>query len=281
MSDSSFPKVGPDFTLLCIGAHPDDCEFQCSGLAAKCADAGARVVIVSVTDGRSGHHELSPDQVAAVRRGEHAAGAAVIGAEHRILGAPDGRLEADLDRRAEMIRLVREVAPDVVITNRPNDYHPDHRYTSLLVQDSAYMFMVPHVVPEVLALSYNPIILYWVDSFTYPREIRPDLVVDIDDVFETKLDMLAEHESQLFGWLPWVERYSEAPPEEPTARREWLRRYYRSRYSPSTADRFRAPLVARYGADHGASVVEAETYEICEYGARPSDEELEGVFEGV
>lgn len=268
-------------TILCIGAHPDDCEFSCSGTAAKFAAKGARIIITSVTDGRSGHHELPVGAVIEQRREESIAAAAVIGAESRNLGAPDGALEATLEYRYKVIRLVREIRPDLIITNRPNDYHPDHRYTSLLVQDSAYMFMVPHVVPEVQALEYNPIILYWGDTFTYPREIRPDIVVDIDDVLDTKRAMLAAHESQVYEWLPWIDRYPDPPPSDVTVRGPWLKTYLSNRSGPTYAERFRERLCERYGEASGAKVVDAEVYELCEYGARPNLEDLELMFTGI
>ena len=270
-------------TVLCVGAHPDDCEFQCSGAAAKWAKRGDRVYYLSVTDGRSGHHLLAPQEVADRRRTEAQRAAAVIGAESRCLGAPDGALMPSLEYRYALIGMVREIKPDVIITNRPNDYHPDHRYTSLLVQDSAYMFMVPHVVPEVPALAYNPVILYSVDRFTFPREIRADVAISIDDVFETKLTMLAAHESQMFEWLPWIERYPDEPPpaDRTEERKSWLETYYRRRHVPSTADRFRDSLTERYGRKDGLAVVEAEVFEICEYGTRQTGTDLESIFEGL
>jgi N-acetylglucosamine malate deacetylase 1 len=271
------------FTLLCIGAHPDDCELQCSGTAAKFVARGARAVIVSVTDGRSGHHQMAPEAVAARRKLEAAAGARAIGAESRILGAPDGALEPTLEYRRRMITLVREVKPDLIMTNRPNDYHPDHRYTSLLVQDSAYMFMVPHVVPEVAALEYNPVILYWQDRFSYPREFRADIAVSVDEVYERKFAMLDSHESQVYEWLPWIDRYPEPvpPASDAAARREWLARFLASGRGPTTAERFRSRLAERYGTDAAAAVVHAEAFELCEYGAQPSRKELEAIFEGM
>lgn len=265
-------------TILCIGAHPDDCEFRCVGTAALWAKAGNRVVLVSMTDGRSGHHTMSPDAVAERRRSEAAKAAAFISAENFVLDTPDGSLEATLENRAKVIRLVREIRPDLIITNRPNDYHPDHRYTSLLIQDSTYMFMVPNVLPEVPALEYNPIVLYWADTFTYPREFHPAVVVDIDSVFETKISMLDCHVSQLYEWLPWVGRVPEPVPEDGKARKEWLKYYYALRNTPSVADRYRAGLVARYGAVCGAAVRQAEAFEVCEYGTKPSAADLEQIF---
>ena len=270
-------------TILCIGAHPDDCEIQCSGAAIKWAKKGHRVVFASVTDGRSGHHRLAPEEVVKLRAIESARAVEVFGGESINLGLPDGALEPTLSNRSKIIRLVRELEPAIIITNRPNDYHPDHRYTSLLVQDSAYMFMVPHVVPEVSALGFNPLILYWRDPFTVPREIRPDVAIGIDDVFELKLEVLSRHESQFFDWLPWIERYAgPVPPADDTeARRNWIRRFYQSRYYPSTADRNRDALVRRYGTEKGNAVVEAEVFEISEYGGHPEAEELIAIFEGM
>jgi LmbE family N-acetylglucosaminyl deacetylase len=178
-----------------------------------------------------------------------------------------------------MIRLVREIQPDVIITNRPNDYHPDHRYTSLLIQDSAYMFMVPHVAPDAPPLHYNPVIFYWADSFTYPRQFEPTVAVSVDEAFDLKLSMLNEHESQLFEWLPWVERYPDPVPSAEPARREWLERYYKHRFVPTIADRYRDLLTERYGAERGGAVVEAEAFELCEYGTRADAEMLAELFQ--
>ena len=270
-------------TILCIGAHPDDCEIQCSGAAIKWARRGHRVVFASVTDGRSGHHLIAPAPLVNLRAGESARAVEVFGGESINLGLPDGALEPTLENRSKIIGLVRELEPAIIITNRPNDYHPDHRYTSLLVQDSAYMFMVPHVVPESSALGFNPVILYWRDPFTTPRELRPDIAIDIDEVFDIKLEVLSRHESQFFDWLPWIERYSDPVPpvDDVEARRSWLRRFHSNRYKPSTADRFRDALVRRYGRGKANAVVEAEAFEVSEYGGQPGNDELLALFEGM
>lgn len=281
MGDRGIVMDRGKMTILCIGAHPDDCEFRCSGTAARWAEEGNRVVLVSVTDGRSGHHEMDPVTTVERRREEAARAAELIGAESRVLDNPDGALEPTLENRFGIIRLVREVKPDVIITNRPNDYHPDHRYTALLVQDSAYSFMVPHIVPDAPALPYNPVIFYWADSFTYPRPFQPIIAVNIDGTIDKKLGMLNEHVSQLYEWLPWVERYPEPPPAEEGLRRAWLERYYKGRNRPSTAERYRDLLVQRYGPAGGEAIVEAEAFELCEYGTKSDKESLEKIFAGL
>jgi len=75
-----------------------------------------------------------------------------------------------------------------VIANRPNDYHPDHRYTSILVQDSAYMVTVPFFCPDVPAPKKNPVFLHASDGFQRPNPFRADVAVDTDDVIEPTLD---------------------------------------------------------------------------------------------
>src|SRR6185503_1052315 len=92
-----------------------------------------------------------------------------------------------------------------VLAPRPNDYHPDHRYTGILVQDAAYMVIVPSIVPDVPALEQNPIFLYFQDRFQKPNPFRADVVVPIGDVREVKLDSLDAHVSQFYEWLPWLD----------------------------------------------------------------------------
>src|SRR5688572_18905519 len=132
-------------SLLVFGAHPDDCEFTAGGLAALYAQIGGRVCFVSMTNGDAGHQSLGGATLARIRREEARAAAAVIGIESRVLENHDGELLPTLDRRREVIRLIREWQPELILTPRPYDYHPDHRYTSILVQDAAYMVTVPNV----------------------------------------------------------------------------------------------------------------------------------------
>jgi LmbE family N-acetylglucosaminyl deacetylase len=273
-------KVGTgEKTILCIGAHPDDCEFSCSGTAALWAASGNRVVFVSATDGRSGHHVMSGERIVSRRKTEARQAASVIGAESRMLPFQDGSLEPSFENRLEVIRAIREIAPDVIITNRPNDYHPDHRYTAQLVQDSAYMLMVPNILSEVQALQYNPIILYWSDTFTYPKPFHADVVVNVDSVLEKKLEMLACHESQVYEWLPFVAKYPEPVPEGKEERRAWLRRFFLNWTRASVAETYRHELCQRYGDDAGRSVQHAEAFEICEYGTVPDDALLADLFQ--
>ena len=186
-------------TILCIGAHPDDCELCCCGLMKKFSDLGDTIYLMSVTDGSSGHHTYSKKEIRNIRTKEANNSASIINAQTLTIDAVDGELEPSLENRNKIIKTIRNVQPDVIITNRLNDYHPDHRYTSQLVQDASYLLMVPNVAPDTPAISYVPIILYWADSFKKPIEFMPDIVINIDDVFSTKIEMLMAHESQEIG----------------------------------------------------------------------------------
>src|SRR5258708_268330 len=135
--------------LLIIGAHPDDADYSAGGTAALYRAAGHRVRMVSLTNGDAGHHVIYGQELAERRRLEARAAGGIIGATYDTLDNHDGQLLPTLENRWQVIRLIRTEQPDLVLTHRPNDYHPDHRYTSQLVQDAAYLVTVPPIVPDV------------------------------------------------------------------------------------------------------------------------------------
>jgi len=252
--------------VLVVGAHPDDCDIKAGGTAALYRSLGHEVRFVSVTNGESGHHRIAGEELAGIRREEAAAAGKTLGIQYDVLNNRDGRLEPTLEARFEMIGLIRQYAPDLILTHRPNDYHPDHRYTSMLVCDAAYMVTVPPVVPEVPALRDNPVICYLSDHFTRPYPFSPTVVVDIEPVIETVVDALDCHKSQFYEWLPYNHRYENDVPEDPVQRREWLGEWFRHRISP-LAERYRDLLEETYGKERGRSIPYIEAFEPCEYGA--------------
>src|SRR5262249_6951039 len=189
--------------LLIIGAHPDDADYHAGGTAAYYAAAGHTVKMVSLTNGDAGHHLLRGPELARRRKAEAAASGAVIGASDEVFDNPDGWLQPSPQARTQVIRLIRSFQPDLVLTHRPNDYHPDHRYTSQLVQDAAYMVTVPAVVPDTPHLARDPVIAYLPDDFQKPTPFRPDVVVDVGGVVEQVVTMLHCHRSQFYEWLPY------------------------------------------------------------------------------
>lgn len=256
--------------LLIIGAHPDDADYHAGGTAALWRRAGGEVLMVSLTDGGAGHHQQPGPPLVQRRRAEAAAAGAVVGAEYRVLDHPDGALFADLAVRHEVIRLIRTFRPDLVLTHRPNDYHPDHRQTSLAVQDAAYMVTVPAVVPDVPHLAKDPIIAYLPDAFRRPYPFQPDVAVDVGPVLDDIVSMLDRHVSQFYEWLPYNQGILDRVPADAAARKAWLAEQVKDRLRRQ-AERFRLLLIDQYGPDRGAEVEFAEAFEGCEYGA-PLDE---------
>jgi LmbE family N-acetylglucosaminyl deacetylase len=261
--------------ILIIGAHPDDCEYRCAGSAAKWAAAGHDVKFLTATNGDAGHHELSGEALARRRAVEAQNGATRLGVQAcEALPNHDGSILATLELRNDMIRQIRAWKADVVITHRPNDYHADHRYTSVAVQDAAYLVMVPNLCPEVPVLRRNPVFVYMQDEFEKPTPFSADVVVAIDDVWEAKVESLAAHESQFFEWLPWVDG---APASMPSSREDRLRVLARWLDRP-LPDSVVAAIAIRYGGEAARSIAHAEAYELCEYGRQPTPAELDEMF---
>jgi LmbE family N-acetylglucosaminyl deacetylase len=252
--------------IMAIGAHPDDCDAKVGGLAIKYARQGHQVKFVSLTNGDAGHHEIGGVELAKRRYQEAQKAAQVAGIEYELFDIHDGELVPILEYRKMVIETIRGFQPDLVITHRPNDYHPDHRYTSQLVQDAAYTVTVPNIQSLTPYLMRNPVFAYMSDSFQRPYPFSPDIAVSIDDVVDTKLDMLDCHESQMYEWLPYNKGVLEQVPQDAVERRAWLGKW-RLPYSAALADRYRPLLKQLYGPERGEQIRHIEAFEICEYGA--------------
>ena len=271
---------------LMIGAHQDDNEFRCGGLAAILKKKGWEVCFLSLTSGGGGHHILSTEETIRQRAKESAAVAELLGIQYEVWDNDDGALLVTLENRRRLIRFIRTFAPDLIITHRPNDYHPDHRAAGQLVQDASYMLIVPHECPDVPALRRMPVIAYNEDAFRNPP-FTPDLVVDVSSEIETKLKIADLNVSQVYEWLPYTKE--ETVPESREERLEWLKgmditedttdeeilaakRGYSVRFAKPAA-RFRDRLIELYGPERGVKIRYAEAYGVCEYG-RPLTAEL-------
>lgn len=264
--------------IICIGAHPDDAESGAAGTAALWIAKGYHVKFVSVTNGDIGHWRDSGPQLARRRKAEVANGAKVVGYEFEVLDNHDGELQPTLENRKAITRLIREWKADVVITHRPNDYHPDHRYTSVLVQDSAYMVTVPKFCPEVPALKANPVFLYFSDDFQKPYPFQADIAVDIDAVMDKKLEVMLGMVSQFYeGGVSGSPELLTGDPVKQKERWQALRKHFIDG-DMEVANRFRRSLEAWYGPERAARVRCAEAFEISEYGHRPDEAEIRRLF---
>ena len=273
--------------ILMIGAHQDDNEFRCGGLAHKYVKMGYEVRFLSMCNGCGGHHIMTAEETKKRRSKESAEVAELLGITYDVWDIDDCNLVADLVTRKKLIRYIRHFAPDLIIAHRPNDYHADHRASAQLVMDASYLLTVPNECPDVPAMRFMPVIMYNEDGFKNP-EFNPAVVIGMDDEIDIKLAIADLNVSQVYEWLPYT--HGETVPENMGERLAFLKgmeitcdttdteifaasRGYAVRFA-RTAARFRKQLVERYGQELGSRIRYAEAFELCDYG-KPLTTELE------
>ena len=260
--------------VIMIGAHPDDCDQDGGGTAILLSQLGYAVKFVAVTNGDAGHQTEGGGMLAKRRFAEAQEAGKRFGVTYDVLDNHDGELVPSLDVRLQVIRKIREWNADIVMAPRPNDYHPDHRYTGVLVQDAAYMVAVPNIAAETPPLRKNPVFLYFQDFFQRPNPFRPDVAIDISSVFDQKVHALDAHASQFYEWLPWIGGYSEQVPKNVADREKWLATNRAIRITPEV----KTSLERWYGKDKAAQIKHAESFEICEYGTQPKEADIRRLF---
>jgi len=260
--------------VIVIGAHPDDPDGTAGGTAIKFAELGHNVLFVSLTNGDAGHQSKGGGALAKIRRDEAQEAGKRLGVTYRVLDNHDGELLPTLEVRHQVIRLIREWEADIVIGPRPYDYHPDHRNTALLLQDAAYMVIVPNVASDTPPLKRNPVFLYAQDRFQKPYPFIPDIAIDISDVLDRKIYAMAAHESQYFEWLPWTVSQEQNVPKKEKERIEWLKSGRRRTIIPAVKE----ALEKWYGKEKADKITDAEAFEICEYGRQPNESEIRELF---
>jgi LmbE family N-acetylglucosaminyl deacetylase len=260
--------------IVVIGAHPDDADVVVGGTAIKYSKLGHNVLFVSLTNGDAGHYNTGGGALAKIRRAEAEEAGKRFGVTYKVLDNHDGELMPDLHVRLEVIRIIRKWNADVVITHRPNDYHPDHRNTAIIVQDAAYMVIVPNVAPDTPPLKKNPVFLFAEDNFQKPNPFQPDIAIDISDAIDEKIYGIAAHKSQFFEWLPWLDGELNSLPQSEEGRLQWLKSIWMEPVKP----RVKQSLIKWYGEEKGKKVAVAEAFEICEFGRYPNDNEIRRLF---
>ena len=274
-SGSSDPPDDGKLRIIAFGAHPDDCEIKAGGIAAMWAAQGHHVKFVSTTNGDIGHPDMAGGPLAKRRTAEVHEAAEMLGIVTEVLDIHDGELMPSLENRRIIARLIRDWQADIVLAHRPNDYHPDHRYTGILVQDAAFMVTVPFFTPDVPPVTTNPVFMYYSDRFQTPNPFSPDIVVAIDDVLDQKLDALLVMESQVEAL--WATGGFEGVMTPISEAERIVRENFRQRFA-TTADQYRDKLLELYGNREGKQVEYAEALELCEYGRQPTSEELKALF---
>jgi len=256
--------------VVIFGAHPDDPD-KAGGTACKWAQLGFDVLLVSVTNGDAGHQSIKAKELAKIRREEARKAGAVIGVRYITLDNHDGQLMPTYENRLQIIKIIREQKADIVICPRPYDYHPDHRYTGVLVLDAAYMVTVPTILPEVPIVEKNPLFLYMSDGFIHPEPFKADVCVDIDDVIEKKMDMYDKHKTQMYEWLPYNRGVLDQVPAGDAERRAWLGE---TRKKAFDATPYREKLIELYGPEKGAGIRYCEAFQDSGYGTKLTGENI-------
>ena len=271
------PATPRPLRVIAFGAHPDDAEQKTGGTAALWAARGAKVKFVSMTNGDVGHFEMAGGPLAKRRHAEVAECARIFGIETEVLDIHDGELVPSLENRKTVARLIREWQADVVLSHRPNDYHPDHRYTGVLADDSAVLVVAPFFTPDTPATARNPVYLHYSDAFQRPYPFKADVVVSIDESAEKKWSCVAAMPSQFGDKDSWQGRTRPDVPAGDRERQAYLVELVR-RQSAAIANQYRDRLVAMYGEERGRAVKYAEAFELCEYGRQAPPEELKKLF---
>jgi LmbE family N-acetylglucosaminyl deacetylase len=241
------------------------------------AARGHKVKFVAMTNGDIGHFAQAGGPLASRRMAEVQQCAKLLGIETEVLDIHDGELEPNLENRKTVARLIREWQADIVLCHRPYDYHPDHRYTGVLVQDAAVVVVAPFFVPNTPATKKNPVFLYYSDAFLRPYPFDPTIVVGIDSIAQKKWDCVSAMPSQFGDEHSWQASTLPNVPKEDQKRQEYLLTLFKQR-NADIANKYRNKLVELYGKEKGTKIKYAEAFELCQYGRQPTILELKALF---
>jgi bacillithiol biosynthesis deacetylase BshB1 len=197
--------------LLAIFAHRDDAELNCGGTLAKAARQGHRVGILDLTQGEMGTRGSAEIRAAEAERAAGALGVRV----RESLGLPDAGIVNEPATREQLARVIRRLAPRVVICPALEGRHPDHRVTAQLVRDACFVSGLAKVAPDVPKHRPTKIL----HCLTYRQDfVRPSFVVDISQDFAAKLAAIRCYESQFGGATQAGEVYPNGEPLEDVVR---------------------------------------------------------------
>lgn len=262
--------------IIAFGAHPDDCELNSGGVAALWAEEGHEFKCVSMTNGDIGHFGMSGGELALRRFEEVEEAAEVLDISTEVMDVHDGELMPTLENRKKVARLIREWQADIVMVHRRYDYHPDHRYGGVLVDDATILVMAKFFTPDTPPLSRNPVVLYYQDRFEKPYPFQPDLVVGIDEAADKKWRAIEQMPSQFSDEQSWTWGTRDEVPDEERVRMEMRIDEIKERFE-NQADTYRDQLIELYGSE-GQDIRYAESFELSQYGRQVSVEELKNLF---
>jgi N-acetylglucosamine malate deacetylase 1 len=271
------PVTPRPLNIIAFGAHPDDAELKAAGVAALWAANGHRVKFVSMTNGDIGHFSQAGGPLAIRRNLEVQECARILGIQTEVLDIHDGELMPSLENRETVARLIRGHQADIVMGHRPYDYHADHRYTGVLLNDAAVLVAAPFFVPLTPPTQGNPIFLSYSDNFQDPKPFEPHLVVDIDASADKKWQCVSAMSSQFGDRDSWQGRTRPDVPDSDTERPAYLLKLAQGR-TAAVADQYRARLIELYGQERGSKVQYAEAFQLNQYGRQVPIDRLKTMF---
>jgi len=263
--------------IIAFGAHPDDAELKFAGTAALFAAQGHKVKLVALTNGDVGHFSMAGGPLAQRRKAEVEACHKQLGVATDVLDIHDGELMPDLETRKKVANLIRDWQADIVLSHRPWDYHPDHRAVGKLAEDAAVVVAAPYFAPYTPPTKGNPIFLFYSDNFKHPYPFDPILAVGIDDVAQKKFDCISALPSQFGDADSWQARYGRNVPTDDAGRKAYLLDIVKQR-NADEANRYRDLLVKLYGEQKGKAIKYAEAFELNQYGAGATADDLKKLF---
>jgi LmbE family N-acetylglucosaminyl deacetylase len=267
----------PPLRIIAFGAHPDDAELKASGVAALWAAAGHKVKFVAMTNGDVGHFGMAGGPLARRRTAEVKECAKILGITTDVLDIHDGELMPSLENRRTVARLIRDWQADIVMGHRPYDYHADHRYTGVLMDDAAVVVVAPFFVPDTPPTRRNPVFMYYSDNFQDPKPFTPTMVVDIGAVADKKWKCIQAMPSQFGDRESWQASTGANVPQADKEREAYLLEGVKKR-NIGVAQQYRARLIELYGKERGEKVQYAEAFQLGQYGRQASIDELKKMF---
>ncbi|MBN2377646.1 MAG: PIG-L family deacetylase [Sedimentisphaerales bacterium] len=191
--------------VFAIATHPDDIEFMMTGTLFRLKEAGCEIDYMNVANGCCGTDRHEIEEIIAIRREEAKEACRYMGATFHESLANDLEIFYEKNLISQVASIIRQVAPDIILTQYPYEYMEDHSNTTRIVVTAAFCRGMKNfaVDPEVKPIS-KPVVLY--HSLPYgltdslKRPVAADFYVDVEDLIEKKSEMLAKHKSQK-EWL--------------------------------------------------------------------------------
>lgn len=177
--------------ILAVFAHPDDLELTVGGTLLKMKKLGYRTGALDVTQG-----EMGTRGTVELRSSESADAAKILGLDVREnLGLPDGHVFSDDDSRAKLVRVLRRLKPQVILTHQVDDPHPDHDHIAHLVRESARLASMKNYDPET---GNAKIAVPRIAHNVFSRTVLPSFIVDISEHLDKKMAAIRAYRSQFY-----------------------------------------------------------------------------------